>query len=206
MFGWGHPNALAHVGLGVEIGRMNDCPQHQDRPNVTIRMASASDAIVLARLRYSLRSSLDRPQESEETFVERCRLWMQERLQHPGPWKCWIAEQERIVVGNLWAQLIEKIPNPASEPERHLYFTNFFVREDCRGKGVGSRLFSAALKWSRKNSIHAAILWPTERSRNFYLRHGFLVSADLMELRIDDGTNESAEAERQACNGREEEP
>ena len=167
MFGWDHPNALAYVGLGVEIGRMNDCPQPQGRPNVTIRMASASDAIVLARLRYSLRSSLDRPQESEETFVERCRVWMHERLQDPSPWKCWIAEQERVVVGNLWAQLIEKIPNPASEPERHVYFTNFFVREDCRGKGIGSRLFSAALKWSRKKVSTPRSFGPQSEAVNF---------------------------------------
>lgn len=173
---------------------MNSSPQ-QDAPNVTIRIASASDAIVLARLRYSLRSSLDRPQENEETFVERCRIWMQERLQDRSHWKCWIAERERVAVGNLWAQLIEKIPNPVSEPEYHIYLTNFFVRGDCRGNGIGSKLFSAALTWSRTQSVHAAILWPTERSRRFYLRHGFSVSADLLELRIDDGNNESAEAE-----------
>lgn len=165
----------------------NDYPRHQVRPNITIRIASASDAIALARLRYSLRSLLDRPQENEETFVERCRQWMQERLQDRSPWKCWIAEQDRIGVGNLWAQLIEKIPNPASEPEYHIYFTNFFVREDCRGNGIGSKLFSAALTWSRRQSVHTAILWPTEQSRRFYLRHGFSGTAELMELKLDDG-------------------
>ena len=172
----------------------NDRPQYQDTSKVTIRIASASDAIVLARLRYSLRSSLDRPQEKEETFVERCKLWMQERLQDGSRWRCWIAEREGIAVGNLWAQLIEKIPNPTFEPEYHVYFTNFFVREDYRNTGIGSKLFSAALSWSRTQSVHAAILWPTERSRRFYLRHGVSVTADLMELKIYDGSNESAEA------------
>jgi GNAT superfamily N-acetyltransferase len=109
---------------------------------------------------------------------------MVKRLQEHSHWKCWIAEQDRTAVGNLWAQLIEKIPNPTSEPEYHLYFTNFFVRENCRGKGIGSKLFTAALTWMRSKDVHAAILWPTERSRAFYERHGFTVTGDVMELKI----------------------
>lgn len=111
---------------------MDDYPKHQAGSNLTIRMASPSDAIVLAKLRYAFRVPLDRVHENEESFLERCRFWMQVRLQDRSAWKCWIAEQERMVVGNLWAQLIEKIPNPTSEPEFHIYFTNFYVRENFR--------------------------------------------------------------------------
>jgi GNAT superfamily N-acetyltransferase len=97
---------------------------------------------------------------------------------------CWIAEQEQTAVGNLWAQLIEKIPNPTSEPEYYVYFTNFYVRNDCRGIGIGSRLFKSALEWAQTKNVHVAILWPTERSVPFYLRNGFAASADIMELKI----------------------
>jgi GNAT superfamily N-acetyltransferase len=93
-----------------------------------------------------------------------------------------VAERERELVGNLWAQLIEKIPNPAVEPERHAYVTNFYVREGERGRGTGSLLLSAALDWCRESDVHAVILWPTERSRSLYLRHGFAVREDLLEL------------------------
>jgi Domain of unknown function (DUF4440) len=86
---------------------MKDCSENQEGPSVTIRIASASDALALARLRYALRSSLDRVHENEESFVERCRLWMEERLQDHSLWKCWIAERDQMAVGNLWAQLID---------------------------------------------------------------------------------------------------
>ena len=79
----------------------NDDSENQDGPEVTIRLASVSDAMVLARLRYDFRSSLDQVREDDEAFVERCRLWMQERLQDDGSWKCWIAERQQSPVGNL---------------------------------------------------------------------------------------------------------
>ena len=156
----------------------------EEESNIIIRQASVSDAKVLATLRYNLRSSLKHVSEDEASFVERCTLWMQERLQNSNFWMCWVAEQEQTAVGNLWAQLIEKIPNPTSEPEYHLYFTNFYVRNDCRGIGIGSRLLKSALTWADTKNVHVAILWPTERSIPFYVRNGFSTSADLMEMKI----------------------
>jgi ribosomal protein S18 acetylase RimI-like enzyme len=51
-----------------------------------------------------------------------------------------------VLVGNLWLQLIEKIPNPTTEPEQHAYVTNFYVTEAARGQGIGTMLLSAALR------------------------------------------------------------
>lgn len=149
---------------------------------VNIRLAAVSDAPALAGLRYEFRSSVGVVSERESEFIARCRRWMQERLREGGPWRCWVAERGQELVGNLWAQLIEKIPNPVVEPERHAYVTNFYVRERERGRGTGSLLLSAALGWCREAYVHAIILWPTERSRSLYLRHGFAVREDLLEL------------------------
>jgi len=84
----------------------------------------------------------------------------------------------------LWLQLVEKIPNPRSEPEHHAYITNFFIQEFTRGRGIGSRLLSTAIAWCEARDVHAVILWPTERSRSLYERSGFAVRDDLMELLI----------------------
>ncbi|MDQ3919829.1 MAG: GNAT family N-acetyltransferase [Acidobacteriota bacterium] len=151
---------------------------------VNIRLATESDAHALAGLRYEFRSSVGVADERESEFVGRCRRWMSERLREGGAWRCWVAERERELVGNLWAQLIEKIPNPAVEPERHAYITNFYVREGERGRGTGSLLLAAALGWCRTSGVHAVVLWPTERSRSLYLRHGFAVREDLLELLV----------------------
>ena len=151
---------------------------------VEIRLASENDAVTLARLRYELRSSLHEVAESEETFLARCAGWMNERLRQGGCWQCWLAEQQGIAVGAVWAQLIEKIPNPVAEPEHYVYLTNFYVREEFRDQGLGARLLAAVLDWAKSNNAQMVILWPTERSKPFYLRHGFSITDDSMQLRI----------------------
>ena len=68
------------------------------------------------------------------------------------------------------------------ERERLGYITNFYVNEVYRDRGVGSRLFAAAIEWLKENNVDAVILWPTERSRSFYRREGFSDEVRLMEL------------------------
>ncbi len=164
---------------------MHEKPGNPDEQEIGIRLATALDANRLAKFRYTFRSHVgSHLQEREDEFVERCSVWMLERLREDSPWWCWMAERDQELLGNLWGQLIEKIPNPSPEPECHVYLTNFFVTEAARGRGVGSRLLSVALEWCRARNAHAVILWPTERSRPLYLRHGFAVREDLLELLV----------------------
>lgn len=206
---------------------MDEASENPNRVGVAIRLATVSDADLLARFRYEFRSSVgplrenslhknsvnettwrdnssqdnsaredlvseesirknairdDSVSETEEGFVLRCSSWMQERLRADSSWKCWIAERDQMPVGHLWLQIIDKIPNPTIEREHHAYITNFYIREDARGRGIGSILMSEALEWIRTHDVDAVILWPTDRSRSLYERHGFAVRQDLMEL------------------------
>ena len=150
--------------------------------DVTIRLASPADAALLARLRFELRASMHQTPEDETAFVERCTRWMSERLASDNRWRCWLAEYERELAGSIWVQLVEKIPNPIAAPESYVYLTNFFVRPEHRSKGVGSKLLAEALVWSRAMNAELVLLWPTERSKPLYKRHGFVPADDFMEL------------------------
>ena len=158
---------------------------------MTVRRAARRDAAALALLRWEFRSSIAEPSEAEAEFLERCEPWMEARLPERAdgsdddcPWHCWVAESEGTLAGCLWLQAIEKVPNPAPEPEQHAYLTNIFVRPDLRGSGLGSSLLSAALDWCRARGIDAAFLWATPESRSLYGRHGFAAPARIMERAI----------------------
>jgi len=148
-----------------------------------IRLAVRSDAPALAQLRYALRSTAGIATEPESEFVQRCSAWMAEHLE-TDTWKCWVAEINGRMIAAVWLQLVEKIPNPRSEPEHHAYITNFYVAEAARGRGIGTQLLGEAIRWCEARQVHAVILWPTERSRTLYERHGFAVRDDIMELLI----------------------
>jgi len=122
--------------------------------------------------------------ESEAAFVARCAAWMERRLGTDSAWRCWVAEREQDILGQLWLQLVEKLPNPVSEPERHAYVTNVYVREAERGRGLGGRLLETAIEWSRGRSVDSILLWPSEGSRSLYTRFGFRDSGLLWEAKL----------------------
>jgi GNAT superfamily N-acetyltransferase len=154
--------------------------------HINLRPAEPADAAELARLRYELRASTGIATEPQLEFLQRCRQWMTDHLQQGSLWHCWVAESSGQLIGALWLQLVEKIPNPRSEPEFHGYITNFYIEPAARGQGIGSRLLTMALDWCKAREVHAVILWPTEKSRTLYERHGFAVRPDILELVIAD--------------------
>jgi GNAT superfamily N-acetyltransferase len=162
---------------------MTASPSPTESVSHAIRIATPADAQALAQLRYALRASTGRATEPETEFLERCAAWMHQHL-HSDVWKCWVAEVNQQLVGAIWVQLVEKIPNPRSEAEYHGYITNFYIQQDARGRGLGSQMLHVALDWCRTRDVHAVVLWPTERSRSLYERYGFAVRDDVMELII----------------------
>ena len=89
----------------------------------TIRAATPADARRLAELRYEFRSPRSANTESREEFLQRCTEWMREHLAS-GIWFCWVAVRDGTIVGHVWLNLIEKVPNPVAEAEWHGYITN----------------------------------------------------------------------------------
>lgn len=150
---------------------------------IEVRLATIDDAARLAQLRWEFRSAKATPTEDRDAFVARCSAWMRAQLTTNLQWRAWVACDGGQVVGQLWAHVIEKLPNPAVERERHLYVSNVYVTPSARG-GIGTRLVDAALAWAKSESVDRVILWPTDRSRSMYRRHGFADPTDILELEL----------------------
>jgi GNAT superfamily N-acetyltransferase len=138
-----------------------------------VRRARPDDAPALARLRLAFRSESRAVTESVDAFLARCEAWMHPRLGHDSPWRTWVIERDGGLLGNIWLQVIEKIPNPGDESERHAYISNFYVHPSARNGGVGSALLAAALAEADALEVDTVFLWPSARSRPLYERHGF---------------------------------
>ena len=151
------------------------------RPSWIVRRGTVADAARLAALRLEFRASIGTPEEDDTTFLARCTAWMQSRLGPGSAWRAWLAEEGDDILGTVWIELIEKMPNPIAEPEENGYLTNFYVVPRAQGSGIGTALLDTALGWCREREVHAVILWPTKRSRSLYERHGFAAPEALME-------------------------
>src|SRR5262245_3090682 len=152
---------------------------------VRIRVARSIDCSALAELRYQFRAEAGSATEIKSQFVRRCASWMKERFfSGRRPWRCWVLDDGKQLLGNVCVHLFEKLPNPVKdEPEIHAYVTNFYVIPEMRSHGFGEKLLDKALSWCRARGTDAIILWATPKSRYIYRRCGLVEPADILELR-----------------------
>jgi GNAT superfamily N-acetyltransferase len=149
---------------------------------ITIRSATVADAKRLSELRWEFRAGREAASETREVFVRRCVAWMRRELQEGQAWHAWVAVKDGPIVGQVWLQTIQKIPNPVAEAEQHAYLSNLYVTPTERG-GIGTRLVETALDWARAHRVDRVVLWPAHRSVSLYLRFGFSHAGDVMELK-----------------------
>jgi GNAT superfamily N-acetyltransferase len=147
-----------------------------------IRAAHVDDARALAELRWEFRAGRDPAIEERQFFVDRCAEWMAHELAGT-TWRVWVALRDGRIVGQVWVQLIQKVPNPIGERERHAYLSNLYVQPSERG-GVGTALLETVIEWARENGVDRIVLWPSPRSVTLYRRHDFRRDADVMELAL----------------------
>jgi GNAT superfamily N-acetyltransferase len=150
-----------------------------------IRPATGADAGGLAALRWEFRAGRERPTEDQAAFLARCGEWMRRELDI-GSWRAWVAERDGRIVGQVWLQVIGKVPNPVGERAKHAYLSNLYVQPAARG-GVGTRLLETAIDWAAAHGVDRLLLWPAARSISLYERHGFSRDGDVMELRCGQG-------------------
>ncbi len=147
-----------------------------------IRLARPDDARALAELRWEFRAGRDPAVEEHQAFVDRCAEWMAHELA-AATWRAWVAVHDERIIGQVWVQMIHKVPNPIGERDRHAYLSNLFVQPSARG-GVGTALLETAIEWARANGVDRIVLWPSARSVTLYRRYDFRRDADVMELAL----------------------
>jgi GNAT superfamily N-acetyltransferase len=124
-----------------------------------IRRGGPSDALELARLRWLMELEDRPPEQDEEAFTAGFVAWAEAELGRP-TWNLWLAEAAGRVVGNVYLQVIAKVPRPMTGSRPWAYLTSFYVTAEARNAGIGTALLEEAISWARATRLEFVEVWP----------------------------------------------
>jgi GNAT superfamily N-acetyltransferase len=150
----------------------------------SIRKAVVSDIPALTKMRWDhimgYAEFSQRPVVDRNLFNQACDNFLRNALA-TGQWVVFIAEHEKQLIGHLYIQIIHKIPKPYELQGSWGYVTNTYVEEPYRNQEIGKKLLDAVKEWGQKNNLELLLLWPSEKSVDFYRRNGFSADTRCMQ-------------------------
>ena len=111
---------------------------------------------------------------SFDDFQKQFESFLAKALQ--GRWQAWVAEGGGQLIGNMWLQLVEKVPRPGRRPAHIGYLTNVYIEEGHRGQGLGQQMLEHVVDWCRQESLELILVWPSVEGRSLYQKLGFIPS------------------------------
>ncbi|MBL7793202.1 MAG: GNAT family N-acetyltransferase [Saprospiraceae bacterium] len=147
------------------------------------RKASLEDIDQLAKMRWEFKteSETDTPVWKKDDFINSCKSFYANMLESNDKWLCWVVENESEIIAHVFIYIIDNIPTPEKTINKWGYLTNTFTKKSYRGKGLGSQLMQYAIAEAKSMNIETMIVWPSEKSIEFYKRAGFNNTSDIME-------------------------
>lgn len=158
-------------------------PKAEARP--IVRLADLDDARELARLRWDF--TLDdsqSPEEDFETFAESLGDFLAKGMRQ-GRVAVFVGDVGEKLVANLWVEVVDKVPRPYRSTSAWGYVTNVYTEASFRDSGLGTKILEAAIRWAQLKKLELLIVWPSERSVEFYRRAGFSQNPMLLELGLE---------------------
>lgn len=147
------------------------------------RLATKQDIQQLIKLRWDFTLE-DYPKMGDgieyRSFGKECEVFLDYALDS-GRWFVWVAEKEGRIISHIYIELIEKVPRPGRVTNPFAYMTNVYTLPAYRGKGVGSELLSIVNSWVEENKYEFIIVWPSDKSINFYGKNGYTHCQESME-------------------------
>lgn len=149
------------------------------------RIADISDVPALAAMRWSFRGEAgEAPIESQDSFARRYGDFVRTAMQS-GVTIYWIAENEsRLIVSHMAVCVVRSIPRPSRAIDQWGYLTDCYTLPAYRDQGVGSELLAQASKWAGEHDLEMLLVWPSDRSQDFYARAGFRREEEVRVLHL----------------------
>lgn len=152
--------------------------------NMIYRLATESDISSLSEMRWEHEYEEEGEFDiSKEDFIKECNLFLVNGIRS-GAWYYWIAEENNIIISNIYINIIRKVPKPQKLFTEIGYITNVHTKIEFRNKGIGAELLKKIKQWAIDNKIELLFVWPSPKSVTFYERQGFSMNNKIMELEI----------------------
>jgi GNAT superfamily N-acetyltransferase len=135
--------------------------------DLLVRAAGLPDVPWIAALRAEWTGDA-----SDAAFEREVAAWLEA---DGGRRTVWLAEQGGAAVGLASLFEYRRMPKPGRPPSRWGYVSNMFVREEARGRGIGTALLEAVIAAAEERGYARLVLSPAERAVAFYERAGFAV-------------------------------
>jgi GNAT superfamily N-acetyltransferase len=136
-------------------------------PDVVVRVAGTPDAGAIAQLR-----SLWSETAPDPAFAARMGDWLAAEGDRR---TTWLAAVDGAPAGMASMFEYRRMPRPGRADSRWGYIGNMFVREDLRGRGIGTTLLTALVAAGDERGYARLVLSPSPRALPFYVRAGFVV-------------------------------
>ena len=141
---------------------------------LTTRIATASDAGLIAAHRYAMFAEMGKSDPSALAEMRRNFVPWVERMIAAGKYVGWIVEDDSRAVASAGFFLLEWPPHPLDPAGEHRgYLLNFWVEPLYRGRGLARELLQEALAESRRRGIRVTALHASDAGRKVYEPMGF---------------------------------
>ena len=135
-------------------------------PDFVVRVADADDVAAIA----SLRALWD--DANDHDLEERIAAWLAAEGDRR---TIWLAAVSGAPVGMASMFEYRRMPHPGRLDSQWGYVSNMFVREDLRGRGIGSALLAALIAAADERRYVRLVVSPSARAQSLYWRAGFIV-------------------------------
>ena len=155
---------------------------------LTIRTATGVDAEGLARLRAHMDREDGVP--GPDGFIEQFCRWFETNGDR---FTVAVAEVDHGLVGTMWLQRVERVPRFGEVHAGALGYVTFaFVERDYRNRNIGQAMLDFLRSVAVADGFMSLIVWPSERSEQFYRRSGFQPPELFLEQVLDDARSSEA--------------
>ncbi|MFR3835343.1 MAG: GNAT family N-acetyltransferase [Eubacterium sp.] len=152
-----------------------------------IKLAQENDFVQLANMRWEHNKEDDITYDEDnisgidkDEFIKEYVNF----LKTESKYKIFIMKNDEKIVAAMYVMMVRKVPKPKKRESYIAYLTNVHTLKNYRNQGIGTEMLSYIKNYLKQNRCESVILWPSEKSVDWYVRNGFKLENEILECEL----------------------